>query len=59
MWTKIRKEKEPEKTLAKRGIKKIDTIVTAMVLGGIIASIYGFKKSTPKIQDLTQDSLEK
>ena len=60
MWTKIRQQEEPKKTLAKRGIKKIDTIVTAMVLGGIIASIYGFQKSkTQKESDLTPEGEEK
>jgi len=28
----------------KRSIKKIDAVVTGMLLGGIVASIYGIKK---------------
>ncbi len=30
--------------LTKRGIKKMDALVTGMILGGIVASIYGIKK---------------
>jgi hypothetical protein len=45
------KKKNPEKTpetvddnIAKKGIKTMDTVVTGMILGGIIASLYGVKK---------------
>lgn len=34
-----------KRALTKRGIKKIDAVVTGLILGGIIASIYGIKKS--------------
>ena len=30
--------------VAKEGIKKVDTVVTGLILGGLIASIYGIKK---------------
>ncbi len=35
----------------KRGIKKIDAIVTGMLLGGIVASIYGIKKTTKHFEE--------
>ena len=49
------KKKNPEKTpenlddnIAKKGIKTMDTVVTGMILGGIIASLYGVKKLRDK-----------
>lgn len=49
------KKKTPEKTpvvaddnIAKKGIKTMDTVVTGMILGGIIASLYGVKKLRDK-----------
>lgn len=33
-----------EENVAKQGIKKMDRVVTGLLLGGIIASIYGVKK---------------
>jgi hypothetical protein len=44
------KKKTPQETtipvdnIAQKGIKTMDTLVTGMILGGIIASIYGVKK---------------
>ncbi len=45
------KKKNPEKipetpndNIAKKGIKTMDTVVTGVILGGIIASLYGVKK---------------
>lgn len=37
--------------LHKRGIRKIDAVVTGMLLGGIVASIYGIKKSTEHFEE--------
>jgi len=34
--------------VAKKTIKTMDTVVTGMILGGIIASIYGVKKLRTK-----------
>jgi hypothetical protein len=58
------KKKTPEKTptdtddnIAKRGIKTMDTVVTGMILGGIIASLYGVKKLRDK--DKKIDTLPK
>jgi hypothetical protein len=31
--------------LTKKGLKKMDALVTGMILGGIVASIYGIQKS--------------
>lgn len=49
------KKNNPEKTLentddniAKKSIKTMDTVVTGMILGGIIASLYGVKKLRDK-----------
>ena len=49
------KKKNPEKTpenlednIAKKGIKTMDTVVTGMILSGIIASLYGVKKLRDK-----------
>lgn len=35
----------------KRSIKKIDALVTGMLLGGVVASIYGIKKSTEHLDE--------
>jgi hypothetical protein len=63
------KKKNPEKTpetiddnIAKKGIKTMDTVVTGMILGGIIASLYGVKKlrdKKPKDIDTLPDSSHK
>jgi hypothetical protein len=34
--------------VAKKSIKTMDTVVTGMILGGIIASLYGVKKLRDK-----------
>lgn len=39
---------EKSENVAKKGIKTMDTVVTGMILGGIIASIYGVKKLKEK-----------
>lgn len=33
-----------EESMTNKGLKKMDTVVTGIILGGIIASIYGIKK---------------
>ncbi len=41
----FRKKSTPEEpNVAKKGIKKMDAVVTGVILSGIIASIYGVKK---------------
>ncbi len=49
------KKKNPKDTdgtksesVAKKSIKTMDTVVTGMILGGIIASLYGVKKLMDK-----------
>ena len=49
------KKKNPGETpqwaddnIAKKSIKTMDTVVTGMILGGIIASLYGVKKLREK-----------
>jgi len=49
----FKKKKTSEKEIehdnvAKKSIKTMDTVVTGMILGGIIASIYGVKKLRDK-----------
>lgn len=39
---------EETDNVAKKGIKTMDTVVTGMILGGIIASIYWVKKLREK-----------
>ncbi|MBX9809652.1 hypothetical protein K2X92_04670 [Candidatus Gracilibacteria bacterium] len=39
---------ETTDNVAKKGIKTMDTVVTGMILGGIIASLYGVKKLRDK-----------
>lgn len=34
-----------KKSLPKQGIKKMDAVITGLILGGIVASIYGIKKT--------------
>lgn len=35
----------------KRGFRKIDAMVTGMLLGGIVASIYGVKKTSEYLDE--------
>ncbi len=39
---------EKSENVAKKSIKTMDTVVTGMILGGIIASLYGVKKFRDK-----------
>jgi len=39
-----KKSHESSDNVAKKGIKTMDAVVTGVVLGGIVASIYGVKK---------------
>ena len=41
--------------VAKNGIKHMDAVVTGVILGGIVASIYGVKKLTEKTDKHTQE----
>ena len=50
--------------VAKKSIKTMDTVVTGMILGGIIASLYGVKKlrtkdkkteAIPPTEDISQE----
>lgn len=54
----FKKTKTPEENneaVAKRGIKKMDAIVTGAILGGVVASLYGVKKIR---EQKTDDSSE-
>ncbi|MFZ2255429.1 MAG: hypothetical protein WAW59_04450 [Patescibacteria group bacterium] len=39
-----KKSTSEESNVAKKGIKKMDAVVTGVILSGIVASIYGVKK---------------
>ena len=39
-----KKSSTDESNVAKKGIKKMDALVTGVILSGIVASIYGVKK---------------
>ena len=43
--------------LTKRGLKKMDALVTGLILGGIVASIYGIKKNETSKEALKQKIL--
>jgi hypothetical protein len=45
----------PTDNIAKKGIKTMDTLVTGIILGGIIASIYGVKKLKEKKENQGKD----
>jgi hypothetical protein len=50
-FNKKNPEKKPDEkveNVAKKSIKTMDTVVTGMILGGIIASLYGVKKLRDK-----------
>lgn len=38
------RKKASEETITKSSIKKMDAVVTGVILGGVIGSIYGIKK---------------
>lgn len=50
-FTKKKTEDNPDTksdNVAKKSIKTMDTVVTGMILGGIVASLYGVKKLREK-----------
>ncbi len=49
----FRKSSHTDESVANKGLKKIDKVVTGLILGGIIASIYGIKKRNDKQEDYT------
>lgn len=56
------KKKNPQDTtlssnenVAKKGIKTMDKVVTGVILGGIIASLYGVKKLRTKDKKNDED----
>ncbi|MDD2487309.1 MAG: hypothetical protein PHS92_02995 [Candidatus Gracilibacteria bacterium] len=52
------KDKKEGKHVTK-GIKKVDTIITGLVLGGILASVYGIKKYEDSKKDSKPEQIEK
>ncbi len=56
------KKKNPEnvneqktENVAKKGIRTMDTVITGVILSGIIASLYGVKKLRDKKPKHTED----
>ncbi len=44
MFFRKKSSQEPDDNVAKKGIKHVDSVVTGLILGGLIASIYGVNK---------------
>lgn len=42
----------------KRSIRKIDAMVTGMLLGGIVASIYGIKKTNEHLDEHQKNEIK-
>lgn len=49
----FRKSSHTDESVTNKWLKKIDKVVTGLILGGIIASIYGIKKRSDKQEDYT------
>lgn len=45
----------PNDNVAKKGIKRMDAVVTGVILSGIIASIYGVSKLREKEKEKTEE----
>ena len=48
-------KKTEDDAVVKRGIKKMDAVITGAVLGGVVASLYGVKK----LRDANEKNEEK
>lgn len=54
MFFRKKRTSEKDEPIAKKGIKKMDAVVTGAILGTIVASIYGVKKlQKPRTDDTT------
>ncbi|MBP6981702.1 hypothetical protein KBB25_02925 [Candidatus Gracilibacteria bacterium] len=40
----FKKSSPSDENVAKKSVKKVDALVTGVILGGVIASLYGVKK---------------
>lgn len=60
---KSQKDHQEDEAVAKKGIKKIDAMITGAILGGVVASLYGVKKikdsREQKILEKTEELDEK
>lgn len=52
------KFKGDKKNLTNRSLRKIDSLVTGLILGGVVASIYGIKKQEEARKELEKKVLE-
>lgn len=55
-FKKKKKEEEKTEAVTKRGIKKMDAVITGAVLGGVVASLYGVKKLKENKEKSTENS---
>lgn len=44
MFFKKSQTEENDEAVVKRGIKKMDAVITGAILGGVVAGVYGVKK---------------
>lgn len=44
MFFKKSQKSENDEAVVKRGIKKMDAVITGAILGGVVAGVYGVKK---------------
>ena len=51
-----KKSTSEESNVAKKGIKKMDAVVTGVILSGIVASIYGVKKLREREEQMGHDA---
>lgn len=51
-----KKSTSEESNVAKKGIKKMDAVVTGVILWGIVASIYGVKKLREREEQSEHDA---
>lgn len=51
-------ESNHKETVTEKGVKKVDAVVTGLILGGIIASIYGVKKLRDQKDESHETSTE-
>ncbi len=51
MFAQKKSDPESQDNVAKKGIKHIDAVVTGVILGGIVGSIYGVSKLKKKSTD--------
>lgn len=56
----FKKSQNPEKdeAVVKRGIKKMDAVITGAILGGVVAGVYGVKKLRENQEEKNDENME-